>query len=167
MITAIVKRHSVRQYLKETVTEQQLKDMISAAMYAPSANGIYPWDLVIVRQQETKDILAKVTPWAAHAKDADLIIAVIGHEKDSPDWVEDCSIVAEHIWLEATEQGLASCWIHIRGNATAEQTVKQILNVPADYRVLCLLPIGKPAKSVKEHTQDEVDKSRVKLEKYK
>ena len=138
-----------------------------SAMYAPSANAIYPWDLVIVRDTAIKELLSKVTPWAAHIKDASAVIAVVGHEQDSQHWVEDCSIVAEHISLEATEQGLGTCWTQIRGNNNAEKSVKEILNIPDDLRVLCLLPIGVPAKDLPEHTEEKFDKSKVKNERYK
>lgn len=167
MIESIKKRRAVREYLAQSIPEEKLKEILLAAMYAPSANAIYPWELIVIEKQETKDFLAKVTPWSTHIKDAAAVIAVIGDEADSRDWVEDCSIVAEHIWLEATEQGLAGCWVQIRGNDSAEKEVKNILGVPENLRVLCLMPLGVPAKSASEHTEEEFDKSKVRYEKYK
>jgi nitroreductase len=148
------------------VSDDQLNEILSSAMYAPSANAIYPWDLVVIKSEETREKLSKVTPWSLHIKDAPVVIAVVGHEEESSDWVEDCSIAAEHIWLEATNQGLASCWVQIRGNDNAQKEVKEILNVPSDNRVLCLLPIGVPAKEGEEHTEENFDKAKIKQEKY-
>ena len=167
MIDAIKKRRSVREYLAESIPEEKIQEIIKAAMYAPSARALYPWDLVVIREAETKELLAKVTPWSTHAKDADAIIVVVGQEKESPNWIEDGTIAAEHIWLEATEQGLASCWIQVRGHENAEKSVKEILNIPEDHRVLCLMPLGVPAKLEEEHSEDDFDKKRIKYEKYK
>lgn len=167
MIDAIKKRRSVRQYLDEDIPEEILDEILLSVMYVPSANAIYPWDLVVVKDAQTKEALAKTTPWSSHISGAEVVIAVVGHEKESADWVEDCSIVAEHIWLAATEQGLSSCWTHIRGNDNAEKEVKKLLNIPDDYRVLCLMPLGKPAQEPDEHTKDAFDKSKIKYEKYK
>lgn len=167
MIPAIKKRRAIREYLSQAVSEDQLKSLLLAATFAPSANALYPWDLVVVREHATKELLAKTTPWAAHLKDADLVIAVVGNEEESRDWVEDCAIVAEHLWLEAAEQGLASCWVQIRGNDQAEKEVKHILNIPDDHRVLCLMPLGVPAKDLPEHSEEDFDKSKVKYEKWK
>lgn len=167
MIQAIKKRHSVRKYLDQDISEDQLKQILTAAMYAPSANAIYPWEIVVVRRNETKELLSRTTPWSAHAKSAAVVLAIVGNEEESPDWVEDCSIVAEHIWLEATDQGLSSCWIQIRGNDNAEKEVKELLNIPAKYRVLCLMPIGVPAQEPEEHSDKDFVKSRIKNEKYK
>ncbi len=167
MIQAIQKRRAVREYLDKAIPEEKLNEILMAAMYAPSANHLYPWDLVIVKNSETIEALSKTTPWSSHAKGAPVVIAVIGREKDSKDWLEDCSIVAEHIWLETTEQELGSCWIQIHGNETAEKSVKEILNIPDDLRVLCLMPIGVPAQLLPEHSEEQFDKSKIKQEKWK
>ncbi|MFA6918994.1 MAG: nitroreductase family protein [Patescibacteria group bacterium] len=167
MINAIKKRRSIREYLSDAVSEDQIKEILMAAMYAPSANALYPWELVIVKDPGIKELLSKTTPWSTHASDASIVIAVVGHEQESSDWVEDCSIVAEHIWLEATEQGLGSCWIQIRGNNNAEKSVKEILNIPENLRVLCLMPIGVPVKAQPEHSEEKFEKTKIKYEKYK
>lgn len=166
MISAIKKRRSVREYLSDAIPEEKLKEILTAAMYAPSANAIYPWELVVVKNLETKEKLSKITPWSTHVAKASVVIAIVGHEQESPDWVEDCSIVATHIWLEATEQGLASCWTQVRGNVNAEKDIKAILNIPDEDRVLCLMPIGVPASAIAEHSEEEFDKKRIKSEKY-
>lgn len=166
MIPAIKNRRAIREYLAESIPEEKLNEIIMAAMYAPSANALYPWDLVVVKDSQTIEKLSKSTPWSTHAAKAAVMIAVIGHEQESKEWVEDCSIVAEHIWLEATDQGLSSCWIQIRGNDNAEKTVKELLNVPAENRVLCLMPLGAPAVTEPEHSENDFDKSKIKQEKY-
>lgn len=167
MITSIKHRRAVREYLSDAVGEEKIREILEAAAFAPSANAKYPWDLVVVKDRTTKELLAKVTPWATFANEADTIIAVIGHEEDSAEWVEDCAIVAEHIWLEATKQGLGSCWIQIRNQGNAEKDVKEILNIPDKHRVLCLMPIGVPAKKLPEHDEAAIDRKKFKMEKYK
>jgi len=167
MIQAIKKRRATREYLNQSIPEEKLDNIIEAAMYAPSANAIYPWELIVVTNLETREELAKVTPWSAHAKEAPAVIAVLGLEKESPYWVEDCSIVAQNIWLQAAEEGLSSCWIQIRNNGNAEKEVKEILELPEGVRVLCLMPIGMPAKPQAEHGKEAFKKDKVMYEKYK
>lgn len=166
MIPAIKRRRSVREYLAEKATDEKIQEIIKAAMYAPSANAKYPWELIVVTDPIMKEKLSKATPWSLHAQGAAAVIVVIGHEQESSNWIEDCSIVAEHIWLEATEQELSSCWIQIRGNDTAEKDVKSMLGIPPELRVLCLMPLGSPATTIEEHNEDDIVKSRVKYERY-
>lgn len=167
MVEAIKNRRSVREYLSENIADEKIKQILLAATYSPSANAKYPWELIVVTGNDAKDKLAKVTPWSDHAKEAAAVIVVVGHAEESPEWIEDCSIVSEHIWLEATEQGLGSCWIQVRGNDQAEKEIKELLNIPAKHRVLCLMPLGVPAAALEIHQEDEFDKSRIKYEKYK
>jgi len=166
MIKEITKRRAIRKYLSDQIDDKKLADILMSAMFAPSANASYPWDLVVVKDAQTRDQLSKVTPWASHLKDAPIVIAVVGYEKESPYWVEDCSIVATHIWLSAVENGLSSCWTQIRGNDNAEKEVKRLLKVPDDNRVLCLMPIGSPANELPGHTKEEFEKGKVKMENY-
>ena len=166
MISAIKKRRSVREYLVENISEDKLNEVLAAAMYAPSAQAVYPWELIVVKDQHTKETLSKTTPWSFHANEAPVVVVVVGHEEDSQNWVEDCSIVATHIWLEAVEQGLSSCWIQIRGNDNAEKEIKTILGIPAERRVLCLMPLGVAANNPPEHTVDDFDKSKIRQERY-
>ncbi len=54
----------------------------------------------------------------------------------------DMAIAIEHMALEATEEGLGTCWI----GAFHEDQVKEILGIPQDIRVVELLALGYPAK---------------------
>ena len=53
----------------------------------------------------------------------------------------DVAIALEHIALQATEEGLGTCWI----GAFKEDEVRKILGIPADVRVVELMPLGYPA----------------------
>ncbi|MFA6594225.1 MAG: nitroreductase family protein [Candidatus Buchananbacteria bacterium] len=167
MINAIKKRRAVREYLNEPVSDDKIQELLNTVACAPSANALYPWELVIVKDHGTKELLSKVTPWATFAKEAAVIIAVVGHKNESPEWIEDCSIVAEHLWLEATEQGLGACWIQIRNQGNADDNVKSILNIPSQHGILCLMAIGVPAKPLPEHDLSIISKNKFKYEKYK
>lgn len=167
MISAITNRRAVREYLNEPVADEKIQEILKSAACSPSANAKYPWELIVVKDQANKELLAKTTPWATFAADASVIIAVIGNEAESAEWVEDCSIVAEHIWLEATEQKLGCCWIQIRNQSNAEKKVREILNIPEQLRILCLLPIGVPAKKLPGHDENNLDRAKFKFETYK
>jgi nitroreductase len=54
----------------------------------------------------------------------------------------------------ATSIGLGSCWIQIRlrdhsPEKTAEEYVRELLGIPKEYRVLCILAVGYPAEEKK------------------
>jgi nitroreductase len=166
MIDAIKKRRAIREFLAEPIPEAIMNDILLSAMYAPSANALHPWELIVVENPETRDRLSKVTPWATSAKTAAAVIVIVAHESESPQWVEDAAIVAEHIWLSATDHGLGGCWIHARKNRNAESEIRAILGIPVEHRVSCMIALGTPVKAEPEHDEEAFDESKVKYERY-
>lgn len=168
MIEAIKKRHSHRNFEKKDIEEKKLEKILKAASYSPSARAAYPWSLIVVRDEEDKKTLSKATPYASFVAEAPLAIVVASKESD--EWVEDCSIVAEHIQLEATEQGLGACWAHMRGhekgNKSAEEIIKSLLSLPEDYRVLCAIALGYPSEEKGPHSESELEEREIYEGKY-
>jgi nitroreductase len=70
-----------------------------------------------------------------------------------PRYTVDVSIAMSFIILQARELGLGTCWI----GAFDESSVKKILGIPDDVRVVAMTPLGYPI-------QDPVAKPRKKME---
>lgn len=74
-------------------------------------------------------------------------------------WVEDTSIASIIIQLEAETLGLGSCWIQIRNrmfedNKPAEDYVKELLNIPDNYKVESIIAVGYPDQTRPAYTDD-------------
>ena len=144
-------RRSVRRYNGEPVPEETLARVLEAARLAPSAKNLQPWKFVVVRDRTTKVALAKAAFDQTFIAEADIVIAVCGFpERAYPrqghymnSWPIDLAIAFEHLILQASEEGLGTCWI----GAFEETAVKAVLDVPADVRVMAMTPIGWPAES--------------------
>lgn len=160
------KRRSHRQYTDEEVSEEQIKNILNAAMVSPSANHINPWEFIVVRDQEIISKFKNLGQWQSFASQAPVSIVVCARESDSKNWLEDCSIAAAHIYLESTNQGLSTCWANIRNGTTVdggdrEQYVRDLLDIPKDYRVVCIMPIGYPVREMSEYSEDDYKESKV------
>lgn len=158
MIETIENRHSHRDFEEKEVEEEVIKEILKAASYSPSARAAYPWSLIIVRDKETRKSLSKATPYAGFI--AESPVAIVVASKETREWVEDCSIVAEHIQLEATEQGLGACWAHMISHENesrdSEKIVKKLLSLPEDHRVLCTIALGYPSEEKPSHDESEL-----------
>jgi len=173
MISAIKQRRSIRSYQDKPVEEAKVNEILKAAIFSPSARHLYPWEFVVVKDEDKREKLAQATPWASFAAEAPVVIAVLGDKDESEELIEDCSIAAEHMLLEIDNQNLGSCWIQIRGNqhqnqATgdkrpAEDYVRNLLDIPENYMVLCLIPIGYPAQDKQPHSEDEWQQRKQKI----
>ena len=170
MIEAIRKRRSIRNFLKREVEDEKLREVLKAAMFSPNSWGTRPWEFIVVRDEETKAALAKASPHAGFVDKAPLVIVVCFDTKKGKRFKEDSAIAAEHIHLEAVNQGLASCFVQIADAGdpvgSAEPIVKGLLGIPEDLRVMCMMPIGYAIRELKEHADTEYDEAKVRFEKF-
>jgi len=161
MLKVIRQRHSIRSYQNKPVEDEKVEEILKAAQFAPSANHRCPWEFVVVDDPRTKENLSRATPWGSFISQAPVVIVVCSDEEKSREWLEDASIVGAHIYLEATNQGLGTCWVQVRGSQTessqdSESYVRQLLNIPNSFRVVAIFPIGYPAEEKPEHIDEEV-----------
>lgn len=82
--------------------------------------------------------------------DASAVIAVCVNPKEDPDhYVEDGAIAIQNMALVTQSLGLASYRIgtyQVHGAKTAaEDELKELLDIPGNYKLIALVPIGKPA----------------------
>lgn len=171
MLEVIRKRRSVREFLQKGVEEEKLLEILKAAMFAPTAWNLRPWEFIVIKDKKTIEELSKATPYAGFAKGAPVVIVIIYDIKKGKRFKEDCSICAENIYLEATAQGLGTCFVQIAegkeaGVGEPEEFVKRLLSIPENYRVQCLMPLGYPAKSPEPHGDDEFDPGKIHYEEF-
>ena len=115
MLDLILKRRSVRQYLKKEVEETVLKDILSAGLLAPTGMNKKPCRFYVIKKKEILEALSTVKPaGAAILKEAPVAIAVVVDEERTDTWVEDSSIALSFMQLEAADKNLGSCWVQIR-----------------------------------------------------
>lgn len=145
MLDLIKRRRSIRKYTPEPLSEAKVRELLEAAMAAPSANNSQPWHFVVVRDKETKSLLAKTHRWSGMIAQAPLAIVVCGEKTRSLHWVEDTSAATENLLLAAEALGLGGVWIGIHPDRAREAKVREALGIPEKVGVLCLIAVGRPA----------------------
>jgi nitroreductase len=171
MLEILEKRHSVRNYSDRKVEDRLIEEILRAAMTAPTAHNSRSWEFVVVRQKDLIQKLAQAGKWISFAEGAQVIIVIVGNEQVSDKWIENCTLAAGFIYLEATNQGLGTCWAHVREGKTengedSEEYVKNLLDIPSDKRVLCLMPLGYPAEGNKPQRMKTLEKDKIHSEKW-
>jgi len=132
--TALASRRSVRDHTLEPIDEATIRDLIGAAVLAPSATNAQPWTFLVVRDRALLDRLSAETrayllagalpdgPGVERRRvrladpdyqifhRAPVLILISGIASDR--WVgEDCALAAENLMLAAAGLGLGTCWI--------------------------------------------------------
>jgi nitroreductase len=153
MLDLIKKRRSIREYTTEPVSDADVRAMLEAAMAAPSANNGQPCEFVVVRRADLRRKLGEMKQWSSMCASAAVVFVVCGRESRSAHWVEDASAATENLLLAAAGLDLGAVWVAVYPTPDYEAYVRELLNIPTELRVLCLVPVGHPAESKPPRTQ--------------
>lgn len=168
MLTDLLyKRRSIRSFANRPVEADKVEHLSEAGLLSPSSRSFYPWEIIVVDDPDRIKTLSEAKPHGASFLAGAPLAFVIAADPDKSDvWVEDCSIVAILLQLQAQELELGSCWIQIRNRThengeSSEEHVKRCCNLPKRFRVDCLVAIGYPAEEKKPRTKDDLNTAKV------
>ena len=163
----IFERRSTRKYTDEDVPDESIKELLKAAMAAPSAGNQQTWDLIIVKNRMALNEIPKFHPNAPMLAKAHAAIIVCGvperEVKYSGYWVQDCS-ATENILIEAQYLGLGAVWLGIYPHEERISKLRELLEIPENIKPLSIISIGYPAKT-KEVSQ-RFDEKKIHFEKW-
>lgn len=77
VLQAIMKRKSVRDYNDIPVSDNVIKEILNAGRMAPSWVNVQPWKFIVVKSEETKELLYKASGNQKQIKQASAIICCI------------------------------------------------------------------------------------------
>lgn len=160
-------RRSMRQFTDELLNGDDVKLLLRAGLMAPSSKGLHSYEFIVV---EDKEMLAALSQCKQVGSDflagAPLAIVVLADPAVSDVWVEDASVAATHILLQAEDLGLGACWIQVRNRFAAdgrptEEIVKSLLGIPEDRGVVCIIAVGHKGMERKPQNEDRLKWERV------
>lgn len=153
LFQAIRDRRSIRKYEERLVEKEKLDLILEMARLAPSWKNMQCWRFLVIDQAESKQAMLSAfsddNPGKKALTQAPVVIIVCanpqesGIEEGKEYYLADAAIAFEHICLSATALGLGTCWM----GWFDEAILKQALNIPSEYRVVGLTPLGYPAQA--------------------
>lgn len=159
VLTAILHRRSVREYVDRPLDPAQLTTLKQALRAAPSACNFQPWHFIFVTDPTLRSRVAELAKRQLWMADAPLIIVALGFPQSGYKtmggyWNSvdvDVAIALDHLTLAAAAEGLGTCWI----GAFDEKAVKDLLAVPAEAKIVGLTPVGYPVSAAAFAPLDE------------
>ena len=168
-LNLVKERYSVRKYLNKPVQHEKIERCIEAARLAPSTCNSQPWRFIIVDDTELKEAIVretygKVLSFNSFSKEAPVLIVVISERKNLSAKIAgimkkrdfsliDIGIAAEHICLQAVEEGLGTCML----GWFDEGAIKKLLNIPRQKRIELIITLGYPDELVKKKSKKRRD----------
>jgi len=151
----VKKRQSVRKYLIEkSIEPEKLSRLLEAGQLAPSASNSQPWTFIVVNEPKLTLKVAKATRGTLIginkfvAQSPLLIVMVIekprittqigGAIKNKEYPLIDIGIAAEHMCLQAEEDGIGSCML----GWFDEEKIKKLLSIPAKKTIGLIISFG-------------------------
>jgi nitroreductase len=168
LMEAIYSRRAVRDFTPESVDEKLLRQLIDAAIQAPSAVNEQPWLFSVVLDKallarisrESKAHMLKTTAVGllSHSPRFQQILndpsfdifyhapalIVISSVTKGPWAVENCTLAAENLMLAARGLGLGTCWIGFSQDWLGTEEGKAALNLPAASFPVAPIIVGHP-----------------------
>ncbi len=164
---AILERRSIRKYTDKLISDKDLKELLQAAMAAPSAGNQQLWEFIIVEDKKILNEITKIHPYSQMLKNAPLAIVVcadLDKETNKGYWVQDCAAATENILIAAQYKGLGAVWLGVYPIEGRVKGLKELLNLPVRVIPLSIVSIGHPAE--KKEPSNRYNESRIHINKW-
>lgn len=146
-------RRSIRRFTAGPVSDEQLEPLLEAMQWAPSAGNAQPWRVRVVRDRETKELLAQAALGQRFVAEAPVTLVVVVDQAEARRAYgsrgvelychQDTGAAVQNLMLTAHAAGLGSCWV----GAFREAEVIRALSLDETTRPVALIPIGVPAEA--------------------
>ncbi|NTV43905.1 MAG: nitroreductase family protein [Syntrophobacteraceae bacterium] len=146
-LEAIRTRRSIRSFTDRPVPGELIRQLLSAAMSAPSAGNQQPWHFVVIDDRKILDAVPSIHPYAGMCRSAPLGILVCADttlEKFKGFWVQDCSAATQNLLLAAHDQGLGAVWTGIHPLEERIRAFRTLCGLPEHVIPLALVVLGYP-----------------------
>ena len=152
VLNCIFARRSIRNYVDDKPVEREkVEALLRAAMAAPSACNLQPWEFIIIDDPSEMTAFKKLVRGGQfNAPMAMVVCARTGYVPwEGNGWQIDCAAAIENMMLAAVEMGLGSLWI---GDYN-RKGVREFLNIPEGVEPVSIVYFGYPAEQKKPVTR--------------
>jgi nitroreductase len=154
LLDILYRRRSIRRYVaNRPVDRVTITTLLEAAMAAPSACNLQPWEFIVIDEPEDvarlKECLGAHNGRHYNAPTAIVVCSNTSYIPWEGDGAMDCSAAIENLLLAATALGLGTVWI---GDIDAG-AIARLLDIPAHVALISVVLLGYPAEEKLPRTQ--------------
>lgn len=151
-------RRSVRRYTDSPIDDPTVRDLLEAAMAAPSAMARDPWHFITVRDPATRNRMADALPNGQMLRQAPLGLLVCGdletaHAGELSYLLQDCTAAVENLLLAATLLGLGACWLGVHPRPDRVKAMRELFALPDRILPVAAIALGHPAEQPAARTR--------------
>ena len=147
----ILTRRSIRSFQVKPIPEEDLKQIVDAALYAPSAKGLQTWKFTVIvsreKIQQLAAVMGKVLGNEKYNMYCPEVLIIPSNKKEAPFGRDDNACALENIFLAAHSLGIGSVWINqLHGICDCPEIREALwaLDIPEDHVVYGMAALGYP-----------------------
>ena len=148
MIETICERQSIRRFLDKSVDKKDIRDILRAAMNAPSACSQQIWQFVVIDDKRILKALSAMHSGISFLAQTPLAVVVCGEPQAAVldyFWEDDCAAATQNILLAAHALGLGATWSGINRKASdMVEFVQSTVKIPKAHIPFSIIAIGYP-----------------------
>lgn len=147
-------RRSIRKFKEEQISDEDLKTILDAGIYAPTGRGAQSPKIVVIQNPDTIKEFSQwnKTYFPNAPEDYDPFyggktLLIVLADSELPTFVEDGASVLATLVTAAHAIGVGSCWIHRARNEFASDKGKELLKswgIPESYEGIGHVVLGYP-----------------------
>jgi nitroreductase len=148
-LKSILKRRSIRKFLKKCPADKDIKMILEAARWAPSGLNNQPWRFIIIKDVGKKNFLSGFSDNGRIIKDAPVLIIVCLDLASSYNRDKDLMAIGaciENLLLAVTSLRLGACWLGEIINRKKE--VSEYLKLNKNIEIMAVVALGFPGEKV-------------------
>ena len=143
---AIENRWSVRNYAPRSIEPEKLNRILKAGWLAPTASNQQYNKIIAVTDPAIRQRLVPACEGQSFVGQAPCVLVVCANHDRTMICGQsarsmDGAIAMSFMYLQAVEEGLQGCWL----GWFQPNEIRRILNIPKEYVVVAVMPIGYPA----------------------
>lgn len=144
-LEAIKSRTSVRAWEPRSIPSDIIRELLTAAFYAPSASNQQPWHIVVVDDRDVLTKAATLNPFglmAARAPMGLLVCLDSELESSSGTGVQDCAAATQNILLAAHALGLGAVWTGVHPDPVRVESFSALFDLPRSVTPISFVLLG-------------------------
>ncbi len=165
-IKKIMARRSIRKYTSEEVSYADMETIVNAGLAAPTAVNRQPVHILILQDQEKRDVLHEAHKRGRLISEAPVALAVFGDTtKEDNDFLlnNNCSAAMQNMLIAIEALGLGGVWIGC-WEEEWRTLVKETYDIPEHFELYGMIALGHPDE-VKE-AREGGDESKIHFNKW-
>ena len=159
VLETIKSRRSVRKYRNEQIKDEELDQIMEAAIYAPSGHNDQSWHFTIIQDHQLINEISEGAKAVMRTMDVEWIakmgamedlnifhraptVIIVSGNKDAVTPLVDCAAAVQNMLLAAESLDIGSCWIGFTKFYFTNQERIEKFAIPDGYEVHFGLALG-------------------------